>query len=190
MSKLPELVVIGASAGGVQALQQLLRGLPAAFAPTVAIVLHVPSDRPSGLVRLFATQCAVPVSEALDKEPVGRGRVVVAPPDYHLLIEPDATFALSIDAPVLYSRPSIDPLFESAAIAYRERLLGIVLTGASSDGSDGLMAVRRHGGTGWVQDPATAAAATMPAAALERAGADRILSLDEMCERLGSMTKR
>jgi two-component system chemotaxis response regulator CheB len=186
----PRAIVLGASAGGVQALHLLLAALPAHFAPALLIVLHLPPDRPSGLVPLLAPRCAVPFSEAIDKQPVRPGHVVLAPPDYHLLVEPERTLALSVDEPVLYSRPAIDPLFESAAIAYGDSLLGIVLTGASSDGSEGLAAVRRHGGQAWVQDPASAAATTMPLSALQRAGADRVLSLEQIGQRLGTMTKR
>lgn len=185
-----EAVVIGGSAGGVHALQALLPSLPVRFAPALAIVLHLPPNRPSALARLLASHCALPVTEALDKQPFEPGAVVLAPPNYHLLVEPDRRLALSVDEPVLYSRPAIDPLFESAAIAYGPHLLGIVLTGASADGSAGLRAVRRQGGEAWVQDPAGAAAPTMPASALEIAGADRVLSLDLICQRLGTLTQR
>lgn len=185
-----EAVVIGASAGGVRALQTLLAALPEDFAPALAVVLHLPPDRPSGLVPVFAPICRLPVAEALDKQPFASGRVVLAPPNYHLLVEPDRHLALSIDEPVLYSRPAIDPLFESASVAYGRALLAIVLTGASSDGSAGLVAVRRRGGQAWVQDPAEAPASTMPAAALEAAGADHVLTLADMVRRLASLRNR
>jgi two-component system chemotaxis response regulator CheB len=186
----PEAVVIGASAGGVQALQVLLAALPAGFDAPVAIVLHLPADRPSGLAALLSAVCPLPVSEALDKQPLVAGTVVVAPPDYHLLVEPDRTLALSVDEPLLYSRPAIDPLFESASAAFGDRLLGIVLTGASRDGAEGLAAVRRHGGQGWVESPHTAAVSTMPAAALALAGADLVAPLNELAARLGALGHR
>jgi len=179
-----DAVVIGASAGGVDALHRVLTSLPAGFHPAVLVVLHLSADRPSGLVELLGPRCRLPVMEALDKQPVRPGSVIVAPPDYHLLVEADRTVALSLDAPVLFSRPAIDPLFESAAIVYRERLLGIVLTGSSADGSAGLAAVRRRGGLGWVQDPTTAVASTMPSAALQHAGADQILTITEICHKM------
>ena len=135
---------------------------------------------------MLRPRCALPVVEAADKERIERGTVYLAPPDYHLLVEPDRTFALSVDAPVNFSRPSIDVLFESAAFAWRERLLGILLTGANADGADGLARIRTFGGQAWVQDPQTAAAPAMPAAGLERAGADRVLALPEMAAALAA----
>lgn len=179
-----DAVVIGGSAGGVQALQRLLGALPTAFAPAVLVVLHLPRHRPSLLAEVFAHDCALPVAEAVDKQPIEGGQVVIAPPDYHLLVEPDRTLALSIDEPVLHSRPAIDPLFESAAAVYGPRLLALLLTGASEDGSAGVAAVRRCGGVAWVQDPQEADAPTMPASALARAGADAVLTLDAMAQRL------
>lgn len=181
-----DAVVIGASAGGVHALQALLGALDADFAPAVLVVLHLPPGRESLMAELLGAACALPVAEALDKQPVRGGTVTLAPPDYHLLVEPERCLALSVDDPVLFSRPAIDPLFESAAAAYGPRLLALLLTGASTDGSAGLAAVRRRGGQAWVQDPASASAATMPAAALAHAGADAVLTIDQMCRRLAA----
>jgi two-component system chemotaxis response regulator CheB len=181
-----DAIVVGASAGGIEALQQLLPALPATFSPAVLVVLHLPAGRRSAVAELMARQCALPVAEALDKQPVAGGQVVFAPPDYHLLVEPGRTLALSIDDPVLYSRPAIDPLFESAAVAYAPRLLALLLTGASADGSAGVRAVRRAGGHAWVQAPGDAKVPTMPAAALQYAGADAVLTLDQLCGRLAA----
>ena len=181
-----DALVIGASAGGVEALQAIARSLPADLRAAVMVVLHLPPDRPSGLAELLAPQCALPVAEALDKQPAPCGAVVIAPPDYHLLVEPDGSLALSVDEPVRYSRPAIDPLFESAAVAYGPRLLALLLTGGSDDGSAGVAAVRRGGGTVWIQDPRTAVASTMPAAAIAEAGADEVLTVPEMCRRLAA----
>jgi two-component system chemotaxis response regulator CheB len=175
-----DAVVMGASAGGVQALQALLGALPADFAPAVLVVLHLPQDRPSVVAELLDRCCALPVNEAVDKQPVRGGTVCFAPADYHLLVEPELTLALSVDPPVLHSRPAIDPLFESAAVVYGPRLLALLLTGASEDGSAGVAAVRRAGGQAWVQDPATAQAATMPRAAIALAGADAVLTIEQM----------
>lgn len=181
-----DAVVIGASAGGMHALREVLSSLPADFAPPVLAVLHLPRERASRLPALFGPYCALPVHEAFDKQPLSSGMVVFAPPDYHLLVEDRGQLALSIDDPVLYSRPAIDPLFESAAFVYGNRLLAILLTGASADGSEGIAAVRAAGGVAWVQDPADASSNVMPAAALARAGADEILSLDDLCKRLAA----
>lgn len=182
-----DAIVIGASAGGVDAVSTLLQALPASFGVAVVIVVHVPPANDNLLARVLAPRCALPVREAVDKEPVERGIVYVAPPSYHLLIEPERTFALSLDEPVHFSRPSIDVLFESAAHAYRERLLGIVLTGANADGAEGLRIVRELGGAGWVQQPETAYAQAMPAAALARAGAERVGTVPELAEALGAL---
>ncbi|WP_413624646.1 chemotaxis protein CheB [Luteibacter sp. Lutesp34] len=184
-----EALVIGASAGGVSALQTVLGSLPGSLQPPVFVVLHVPKDRPSGIPELLGGYCALPVLEADDKQPVRPGHVYFAPPDYHLLVENRDAMALSMDEPVLFSRPSIDVLFESAAAVYGRGLLAILLTGASSDGSEGVAAVRAAGGKAWIQCPVEAASPIMPNAALAHAGADAVLRLGEMCERLkGSNT--
>jgi len=179
-----DAVVIGASAGGVDALAILFDSLPAGFKPSILVVVHIPPDRPSRLAELYRPRCQLPVREALDKEPVAPGTIYFAPPDYHLLVEKDRTLSLSSDPPVAFSRPSIDVLFESAAHAYRDRLLGIVLSGANSDGAQGLATIRRAGGVGWVQDPDDAAADTMPRAAIEAADPELVLGVRDMAERL------
>jgi two-component system chemotaxis response regulator CheB len=161
-----EAVVIGASAGAVDVLTTLLPAVPAALAVPVIIVVHLPAQQPSLLVDLFAKRCVVPVREPLDKQPIEPG-VWFAPPAYHLLVETDRSFALSVDEAVNFSRPSIDVLFESAALAYGRSLLGVVLTGASKDGSQGALAVRESGGLVLVQDPASAEARLMPNGVLE-----------------------
>jgi two-component system chemotaxis response regulator CheB len=179
-----EAIAIGASAGGMEALGVLLQALPEGFTPSILAVLHLPPDKPSLLPELLQLRCRLPVREALDKEPVQPGCVYLAPPDYHLLVEKQKSLALSRDEPVLFSRPSIDVTFESAAEAYGPALLGIVLTGANADGAEGLRAIRAAGGRAWVQSPADALSNAMPAAALERAGADLVLPLRDMAERL------
>jgi two-component system chemotaxis response regulator CheB len=173
-----KLIAIGTSAGGVEALGVLLAALPADCPAAVVVVLHIPPDRASLLPSLYAARCPLPIKEVEDKEPVSAGTVYFAAPDYHMQIEPDRTFSLSLDAPVNYSRPSIDVTLESAAYAYGREMLGIILTGASADGAAGLAAVRARGGLAWVQDPAQALASTMPAAALALAGADLVTGLD------------
>jgi two-component system chemotaxis response regulator CheB len=182
-----EAVAIGASAGGVEALGILLRRLRRGFAASVLVVIHIPAGNGDLLQKVLAPGCALPVREAEDKESVAPGIVYLAAPGYHLLVEPDRTLALSVDTPVHYARPSIDVLFESAAYAYRQRLLAIVLSGANADGSRGLACVRALGGLAWVQDPATALAATMPESAILAAGADRILSLEAIADALAAL---
>ena len=182
-----EAIAIGASAGGIDALNVLLPALPAAFGVAVLIVTHVPADSPSCLAQTLGYRCALPVVEPDASEPVLPGRVHIAPPGYHMLIDDDRTVALSIDSTVRYSRPSIDVLFESAAHVYRERLLGILLSGANDDGAHGLEVVRAMGGLAWVQDPQTAVSTAMPRAAIERGAADEVLSPTQMARRLAGL---
>jgi two-component system chemotaxis response regulator CheB len=173
-------IVIGGSAGAVEALESLLPALPAWFPAAVFIVLHLPRDRPSMLAEVFAAKCALPVEEAEDKAPVRPGTVYFAPPDYHLLIEQGRCLALSVDDPVNLSRPSVDVLFESAADVYGSSLMGIILSGASADGAAGLVAVRAAGGLTVVQEPASAAFPLMTTSALERCPVDYVLPLAEI----------
>jgi two-component system chemotaxis response regulator CheB len=182
-----DCVVIGASAGGVEALAVLLPALPATFRPSLLIVLHLPRDRPSLLVDIFAKRCARPVREADDKEPLEPGTVYFAPPDYHMLVEKDRQIALSADAPVHFSRPSIDVLFESAADVYGERLLGIILTGGNEDGAAGLYAIHQAGGVTVVQQPDSAKVPLMVVSALQRGPADFVLALPEIAQLLGAL---
>lgn len=181
-----QLIVIGASAGGVTALRRLIGALSPALTAPVAVVLHLPRDRPSAIGALLAQVTSRPVREAHDKMPLAPGHVYVAPPDYHLLIEDRASLALSVDEPVLFSRPSIDVLFESAAYVFGADTLAILLTGASADGSAGVAAVRAAGGCAWIQDPDDAEASFMPSSALAHAGADAVLTLDAMVEQLAA----
>jgi two-component system chemotaxis response regulator CheB len=162
------VVVLGASAGAMEALNQILPQLPADFPVPVLSVIHLPSRTPSLLASLFSARSRVRICEAEDKMPLEPGVVYFAPPDYHLLIESPGMLALSIDAPVQFSRPSIDVLFHSAAQAFREGTLGILLSGANDDGAAGLVAIAAAGGRVWVQEPATASARVMPEAALRR----------------------
>ncbi len=182
-----EAVAIGASAGGIEVLNVLLPALPASFRVAVLIVTHVPPDSPSCLAEMLAYRCALPVVEPDAGEPALPGRVHVAPPAYHMLVDDGGTIALSIDSTVRYSRPSIDVLFESAAHAYGERLLGILLSGANDDGAHGLEVIRAMGGLAWVQDPLTATCATMPRAAIQRGAADEVLSPTQMARRLAGL---
>lgn len=173
-----EAVVIGTSAGGIEALSAVLPALPAGACAPVFVVLHLPRERPSLLTDIFAPKCAVAVREAVDKAPVEHGTIYFAPPDYHLLIDEGPAIALSDDEPVHHSRPSIDVLFESAADVFGSRLLAILLTGGNPDGAAGIAAVRAAGGLTVVQDPAEAQVPTMVEAALARGPVDHVLRLD------------
>lgn len=183
----PEAVVIGASAGAVDALSAVLPALPAGYPLAVAVVVHLPPDKKSQMAGLLAARCRVPVKEAEDKEPFAAGVVYLAPPDYHLLVEPDRRLSLSSEEPVLYSRPSVDVLFETAADAFGPALVAAVLTGASADGARGLAAVAAAGGRGVVQEPETAYAAAMPRAALAACPGAAALRLDRIAELLAGL---
>jgi len=185
----PAAIVIGASAGALEALSVILPTLPAAFDLPILVVVHVPPDKKSILAELFDAKCKVKVREAEDKEPIAGGTVYFATADYHLLVEADKTLSLSNDDPVLYSRPSIDVLFETAADAYGPGLIAIVLTGANHDGADGLAAVVRAGGAAIVQTPEGAYAAAMPQAAIAAAPGARVLSLNEISLYLQGLEK-
>jgi len=175
-----ELVVMGASWGGLGALERVLGGLPRGFRTPIAVAQHRSPDGSSeGLARLLGAHASMPVVDAEDKQPIEAGTVYLAPPDYHLYVEPDG-FALSVDDAVLYSRPSIDVLFESAADAYRDRLIAVVLTGANEDGARGIAAVKRLGGYAIVQNPVEAEKPEMPRAALRAIDPDQVLSLTAM----------
>lgn len=180
--------VIGASVGAIEALSVLLPALPEDYALPVLVVVHVPPGKGSALAELFATRCRIPVKEAEDKEPIRGGTVYFAPGDYHLLVEPDFTLSLSSEEPVLYSRPAIDVLFQSAADAYGNELIGVVLTGGSADGAEGLKAIRDAGGLTLVQAPETAQGNTMPLAALEACPEARAMPLDELAALLKTQT--
>jgi two-component system chemotaxis response regulator CheB len=173
-------IVIGASAGGVGALSVLLPALPEACMAPVFVVIHLPRDRPSLLVDVFSHKCSLEVREAQDKEPVAAGTVYFAPANYHLLVDQGPQLALSADDLVHHSRPSIDVLFESAADVYRERLLGIILTGANEDGAAGLAAVHDAGGITVVQAPETAQSPLMVLSALKLRPPDLVLPLEEI----------
>ena len=180
-------VVIGASAGGVQALLQILPSLPASYPLPVLIVVHVPPDRDNALVSLFQARCQIQVREAEDKEPILPGLVYFAPSDYHLLVEKDGTLSLSSDELVNHSRPSIDVLLESAADAFGSELVGVILTGANDDGARGLQAVVEAGGVTIVEDPAEAYASAMPAASLRASPSAKAMKVAAIASYVSSL---
>lgn len=172
-----ELIVIGASAGGVSALLALLAPLPASFALPIVTVLHLLPRHDSQLGSVLGHRLALPVREPQDKEAVQAGHVYVASANYHLLIEADRCFAYSNEPPVSFARPSIDVLMASAADAYGPALAGVLLTGANMDGAEGMAAIHARGGLTIVQDPQDADVPTMPEAAIARSRPDHILPL-------------
>lgn len=174
----PQAIVIGASAGALEALSVILPVLPSSFKLPVFVVVHIPPYKKSVLAELFQAKCQIAVREAEDKEPITGGTAYFAPPNYHLLIEAHRTLSLSSDEPVLFSRPSIDVLFESAADAYGPDLIAIVLTGANQDGAIGLSAVVEAGGMAIVQAPDGAFASAMPKAAITMCPAADVMSLE------------
>jgi two-component system chemotaxis response regulator CheB len=175
-----ELICVGASWGGLQAVGQLLRDIPPEIDVPIVIAQHrYPDADPSTLVGLLGYRIRRPVTDVADKTPIERNHVYIAPPDYHLLVQ-RGSFALSVDDRVQYSRPSIDVLFESAADAYGPAVIGVILTGANEDGAAGLARIKRRGGVAVIQDPAGAARRTMPDAAIAATTADAVLPLDHI----------
>jgi two-component system chemotaxis response regulator CheB len=173
-------VVIGASAGGFEALLAILSGLPATYPMPLVALLHLPDHHESKLAELFGYRLALQVREARDKETLEPGLLYFAPSGYHLSIETDHSFSLSCEDRVSFARPSIDVLFASAADAYGKSLAAILLTGANYDGAAGLAGIQVAGGLTIVQDPASAEVPTMPEAALRRMTPDLILPLAEI----------
>jgi two-component system chemotaxis response regulator CheB len=175
-----DAVVIGTSAGGVEVLSAVLPAISPGLSVPIFIVLHLPRDKPSVLAEIFSRKCAVPVCEAQDKAPAVPGTVYFAPSNYHLLLEAGPQMALSADDLVHHSRPSIDVLFESASDLYRDRLLGIILTGANADGAAGLAAIHDAGGVTVIQRPDTTQSPIMVLAALKLRPVDWVLSPQEI----------
>jgi two-component system chemotaxis response regulator CheB len=185
-----QAVAIGVSTGGVQALQKLLGQLPATFPLPILIVQHISADADGGLAKLLDERCALRVKEADEQDEILPGRVYLAPPNYHLLVERDGFLSLSADAYVSFARPSVDVLFESAAAVFGPGLIGIVLTGANFDGSRGLNVIKQKGGVAVVQDPADAEARQMPRAAIAATRVDHVVALDDMATLLQQLVAR
>jgi len=179
-----EGIVIGASAGALEALSILLSKLPRDYPLPIFGVVHLPADGKSVLAECLQTKCVIRVREADDKEPIQSGTVYFAPPDYHLMLDSKQRLSLSSEEPVWYSRPSVDVLFESAAEVYGGSLIGIVLTGASPDGAHGLHAIEQAGGIALVQRPDLSYASTMPQAALDECARATALELTEIADYL------
>ena len=180
-------IVIGCSAGGLSALLAILSSLPKDFSLPVIIVQHRSKEEPTLLEQVLSHKCQIRIRQADEKELIEAGVVYFAPPDYHLLIEEDRTFSLSFEPPVNFSRPSIDILFETAAAVFKKKLLGIILTGASRDGAEGIKRIRYAKGTTVAQDPATAHYPVMPQAAIDTGCVQHILDLNGIKDLLFSI---
>ncbi|NTV13591.1 MAG: chemotaxis protein CheB [Desulfobulbaceae bacterium] len=173
-------VAVGVSMGGVEALRILLGGLPADFPLPLLIVHHISAAPGSNLAVILNEHCAIRVKEADAGELLMPGTAYLAAPNYHLLVERDESLALSVDLPVNFARPSVDVLFAAAADAFGSRLIGVILTGAGADGSQGLKMIKERGGLAIVQNPAEAEADSMPRSALAAVQADHVLPLREI----------
>jgi two-component system chemotaxis response regulator CheB len=175
-----EAVVIGSSAGGIKALSSVLSALPSEFPLPIIIVQHLHPHSDSYLARILGNKCKLRVKQADEKETIADGVVYISPPNYHLLVEEDRSFSLSIEGPVNFARPSVDVLFESAIYAYRDRIIGIILTGANNDGHQGVKKIKQMGGYIIVQEPKTAEADAMPRAAIAATKVDKVLPIEQI----------
>jgi two-component system chemotaxis response regulator CheB len=182
-----QLVVIGSSAGGLEALKKLIGGLKDDFALPMVIVQHMSPDAENYLPLFLNNIGKIKAKEADEKESPRKGTVYIAPPNYHLLLEIDRTFTLTVDERVNYARPAIDVLFETAAEAYGEQLIGIILTGANNDGTAGMNKIKEYGGMTIVQDPAEAEVNLMPLSAIQAVQIDHVLKLDVISEFLNNL---
>jgi two-component system chemotaxis response regulator CheB len=181
-----EIVVIGASLGGLSALKVLLAGLPCTFALPVVIVQHRVNDSNGMLCAALQAECGLPVCEPEDKEPIATARVYLAPPDYHLLVE-RGQFTLSTEGRVCHARPSIDVLFETAAVAYGAGSVAVILTGRGHDGAGGAARIKEAGGLVVVQEPASAESRSLPDATLARCTPDHVLPLCQIAPLLSRL---
>jgi two-component system chemotaxis response regulator CheB len=182
-------IVMGGSVGGMQSVQSILQALPADFALPIVVALHRPRYDEDLLTPLLQRGCTLRVSEIVDKEPIEVARVYVAPPDYHVLIEDDC-LSLSVDERVNHARPSIDVLFESAALVYGPRAIAVILSGAGIDGARGAAAIHESGGTVLIESPATALRPDLPAAAVAATAESMILPLPRLATALQELARQ
>jgi two-component system, chemotaxis family, protein-glutamate methylesterase/glutaminase len=182
-----DIVALASSAGGVHALTQVLGSLPATFPAIVVVVQHLDPRHRSLMPQIFGRHSNLPVFEAADGAELEPGKVYLAPPDRHLLVNRDATLSLTQTELVNFVRPSADLLFESVAAAYGDRAIAVVLTGAGKDGSMGVTAIKKRGGTVIVQDEATSEFFGMPSAAIRTGAVDFVLAIDEIPPALATL---
>jgi len=185
-----EAVVIGGSAGSMDVLLSFLSLLPPQFYFPIVVICHLHPEDDGGLVEYFKSQLQIKVVEAREKERLQNSHIYFPPANYHLLVERDGSFALSIDKKVNYSRPSIDVFFESAAVCWAEKLIGIILTGASRDGAEGIRSIKRHGGLTLAQDPGEAVHPVMPQAAIDTGCVDKVFTTIEIGNFLSTIAGR
>lgn len=181
------VVVVGCSAGGYETLRTLLDELPCDFLSPILVVQHLHAEDRGAFARQLARASCLKVVEPCDKDRIEAGWLYVAPANYHMLVERDGTIALSIDEKVNWSRPSIDVLFESAASAFGERVIAVILSGASADGARGMLAICKSGGHTIAQDPAGAEVPFMPQAAIAAGGISEVLGVKEIGRRLAEL---
>jgi two-component system chemotaxis response regulator CheB len=184
-----QAIVVGTSAGGFHAVSVILGTLPTDFPVPVIVVQHRAKESQDLFEEVLQRKRTITIRQADEKEHIKTGNVYVAPPNYHLLIEMDRTFSLSLEPPVQYSRPSIDVLFETAAFTYRDKLIGIILTGSNSDGAAGISAIRKMGGLTIAQDPAEAQYAHMTQASIDTKHVQHVWRLKEIGEFLQSLAR-
>ena len=179
-----DAIVVGVSSGGLNAMKIIFSLLPADFSIPIVIVQHIGARSENIWIQLLNDKSNLEIKEVDEKEKIEKGKIYIAPPNYHLLIEQDKTFSLTVDERVNYARPSIDVLFETAAEAYQNRLIGVVLTGSNSDGSIGIKRIKECGGLTIVQKPDTAESSYMPESAIATIQPDYILPLEEIIKLL------
>jgi two-component system chemotaxis response regulator CheB len=189
VSKKYQAVVLGTSAGGLSVLSKLLTPLPADYSVPIVVVQHRSRDDKDTLETILQLKCKIKIKQADEKEMIKGGTVFIAPPDYHLLIENNKSFSLSADAPVKYSRPSIDVLFESAAAVFNDSLIGIILTGSNDDGTHGMKLIKQNGGFTIAQDPSEAEYSDMPKAAIKKEAVEHIWPLQKILDFLIEISK-
>lgn len=183
-----EAIVIGVSSGGLSALKFIFSALPADFSIPIIVVQHVSPRSDNQWIQLLNDKSDLLIKEADEKETIEKGNVYIAPANYHLMVERDKTLSLSIDERVNFARPAIDVLFDSAADAYENNLIGIILTGSSSDGTQGMKRIKKFGGLTIAQDPRTAESAYMPGSVIAAVQMDHILTLDGIIDFLIKIT--
>jgi len=187
-----KMLLIGLSAGGIPLVKRLVSALPKDYSLAVVVLTHLPQGHESNLAQILGDVCDLPVTMAADKQTIVAGHIYVAPPDYHLLVEQSSSFvfALSGDEPVKSVRPSIDVLFKSAAEVYQDGLIAVILSGANSDGAEGMVMVKQFGGLCMVLNPADAEFNTMPNAVIKQVAVDYIVSLDDIISLLLSVDEK
>lgn len=183
-------IVIGVSAGGMNAMKIMFSLLPKGFNIPIIIVQHISAHSDSEWIKLLKEKSNLNIKEADEKEKIENANVYIAPPNYHLLIEKNKTFSLTIDQRVNFARPSIDVLFESAADAYKNKLIGIVLTGSNHDGTKGMIRIKEYGGLTIVQDPNTAEYSSMPTSVISAIKVNHVLALEDIIKLLIKIDKQ